>query len=55
MDERGNIVNYLLNPPDQLLTQEEFINIVLGISQNKIQVVQLKQMTLLKQINNKNQ
>ena len=48
LDERGNIVNYLLNPPDQLMNKEQFIKAVMTIKQNKILLIQFKHLILLK-------
>jgi hypothetical protein len=55
VDEKGNIVNYILSPPVfELQSEAAFIEMVIGIKTNKISQIQLKQIGLMKQINDKN-
>jgi hypothetical protein len=54
MDEKGTIVNYLLHPPVMMMTKDDIISLVQGLSQNKIVMTQIKRMTLMKQLNQKN-
>lgn len=36
VDEKGNIVNFFLSPPDKVINKEQFTDLVLSINQNKI-------------------
>ena len=54
MDESGKIVNYLINPPDQFMSKQQFVQTVLESVQNKVTTVQIKQLGQLKQIITKN-
>ena len=43
VDEKGNIVNYILSPPVlELQSEAAFIEMVIGIKTNKISQIQLK-------------
>jgi len=44
MDEKGNIVNFVLSPPLPLYNKEQFIEAISHLSQNKIMQVMLKQL-----------
>jgi hypothetical protein len=36
VDDRGNIINFVLNPPSPTWSKQEYVEIVFGISQNKL-------------------
>lgn len=55
MDEKGSIVNYLLNPPNMTTSKENFIHLMFNLSKNKVELAQIKRMALMKQLNMKNQ
>jgi len=50
-DEHGKIVNYYLKPPISELKQDEFIDSLINMSSNKVQLAQFKNIVFLKQIN----
>ena len=54
MDEKGVIVNYLIHPPVTTMNREQMQALVQSVSLNKVVMTQIKRMTLMKQLNQKN-
>jgi hypothetical protein len=54
MDDAGNIVNFLLNPPNLLVTTEDLLRLIETISTNKMLLAQIKRLTMMKQLNQMN-